>query len=238
LRYLIYIASIVLVFFVAVGVGAIAALMLSQQPERVVPSTSGSAESITVLDTMLKSTSNTKKLIEDTGIETTNRVKEANPQKPAYEASFVHRATNKNSRGDYTYISDPNINGDPDAIVLVAPPPDQKSADDATYKHNIGVWYEGVDKKKWAIFNQDRAVVPAGATFKVVVPPASKKFVHHAVLINTVGNTTYLDDSLISGSLDVAFSVQNWNPVVYNNHLMGVLYEVDRHPPPASRRPV
>jgi hypothetical protein len=70
------------------------------------------------------------------------------------------------------------------------------------------------------------------------VPPASKKFIHHVVLINTVGNTTYLDDSLISGSLDVAFSVQNWNPVVYNNHLMGVLYEVDRHPPPASRRPV
>jgi hypothetical protein len=232
LRYLIYIASIVLVFFVAVGVGAMAALMLSQQPERVVPSTSSSAESITVLDTTLKSTSNTKKLVEDTGIETTNRVKEANPHKPAYEASFVHRATNKNSRGDYTYISDPNINGDPDAIVLVAPTPDQKSAGGATSKHNIGVWYEGVDKKKWAIFNQDRAVVPAGATFKVVVPPASKKFVHHAVLINTVGNTTYLDDPLTNGNPDVVLSVtQNWNPGggrgVYNNHPIDVVYDKD-----------
>jgi hypothetical protein len=232
LRYLIYFAGNLLVFFVAVGVGAMAALMFSQQPERVAHSSSNSAESRTLLGTMLETTGNTKKLLEDTGIETTNHVKDANPQKLASEISFVHRATDDNSRGDYTYINDPNINGDPDAVVLVAPTPDQKSAGGATYKHNIGVWYEGVDKKKWAIFNQDRAVVPAGATFKVVVPPASKKFVHHAVLINIVGNTTYLDDPLTNGNSDVVLSVtQNWNPGggrgIYNNHPIGVVYDKD-----------
>jgi hypothetical protein len=232
LRYLIYFAGNLLVFFVAVGVGAMAALMFSQQPERVAHSSGSSAESRTLLGTMLETTGNTKKLLEDTGIETTNFVKEANPQKPANEASFVHRATDKNSRGDYTYISDPNINGDPNAIVLVAPTPDQESAGGAPYRHNIGVWYEGVDRKEWAIFNQDRIVVPAGATFKVVVPPASKKFVHHAELINTVENTTYLDDPLINGNPDVVLSVtQNWNPGggrgVYNNHPIDLLYERD-----------
>ena len=234
MRYLIYISSIVIVFFLSVGVGAMAALMFRQQPERVAPSSSSSADSRTLLDTMLETTSNTKKHLVDTGIETTDHVKEANPQKPAYEASFVHRATDKNSRGDYTYISDPNINGDPKALVLVVPTPDQGSAGGATYNHNIGVWYEGADKKKWAIFNQDRAAVPAGATFKIEVPPASKKFVHHAELINTVENTTYLDDPLTNGNPEVVLSVtQNWNPGggrgIYNNHPIGVVYDKDEN---------
>jgi hypothetical protein len=38
--------------------------------------------------------------------------------------------------------------------------------------------------------------VLGGTIFKVVVPPASKRFVDHAELINTAGNTTYLDDPL------------------------------------------
>jgi hypothetical protein len=55
--------------------------------------------------------------------------------------------------------------------------------------------------------------VPSGATFKVIVPPACEKFVHHAELINTAGNTIYLDDPLTNGNPDVVLSVtQNWNP--------------------------
>jgi len=44
---------------------------------------------------------------------------------------------------------------------------------------------------KWAIFNQDLAAVPAGATFEVVVPhPSATSFVHRATLLNTAGNYT------------------------------------------------
>ena len=63
-------------------------------------------------------------------------------------AAFVHRATDANSRGDYTYISDPAIDGDPNAVVLVVPSPDRGNARDASYDHNIGVWYESVNEKK------------------------------------------------------------------------------------------
>jgi hypothetical protein len=229
LRYLICVVGTLLMFFLAVGVGAMAALMLSQQPEQVTPSSGNSAESSTLEDTLLETTSITKKLLEDTRIETTNQTKKANPQKPAYEASFVHRATDKNSRGDYTYLNNPRINGDPKAIVLVRPTPDRGSTISATYKHNIGVWYESV-AKKWAIFNQDRAAVPSGATFEVIVPPDSEKVVHHAELINIVGNRTYLDGPLTKGNPDLVLSVtQNWNPGggrgVYNNHPIGVLYD-------------
>ncbi len=139
------------------------------------------------------------------------------------EVSFVHRATDANSRGDYTYLDDPRINGDPDAVVLVSPT--------GPYERNIGVWFEP-RQKKWAIFNQDRAAVPAGSAFVVVVPPADEGFVHRAAPPNTAGSATYLEDPLLDGEPDAEVSVtQNWNPGggngVYNDHPVGARYDGD-----------
>ena len=150
-RYGVYVAGILLLFLVAVGVGVVSGLVFSRLPEQ---GTAGNS-------------------------------KNADLHKPAEEASFVHHATDENRGGDYTtYINDPNINGDANAIVIVAPSADQGNAGDATYDHNIGVWYEGANEKKWAIFNQDRAAIRGGAVFEVVVPPASQSFVHRGTLGN------------------------------------------------------
>ena len=72
--------------------------------------------------------------------------------------------------------------------------------------------------------------MPAGATFRVEVPQASETFVHHAELLNTVGNYTYLDDRLTNGEPDAVLSVtQNWNPGggrgVYNDHPVVAVYD-------------
>lgn len=221
LRYLAYFAGTLLAFFVAFVVGAAAAAVVGWQHGHVA-SNSGSLP-------------DEARTLEDTATETTSSSKNTNPHKPAEEISFVHRATDENSRGDYTYISYPSINTDPNAVVLVTPTEGQGSATSASaaaYDHNIGVWYEGVNEKKWAIFNQDRAAVPAGTTFEVVIPPASQSFVHHATFDNTVGNSTYLDNPLTNGKPAAVLSVtQNWNPGggrgVYNNHPLGVLYDKD-----------
>jgi hypothetical protein len=237
LRYLVYVAGALLALFVVFGVGVAAAVVVGVQPERVAsgsggPAESGPAESRTLEDTAIETT-NGAKALEDTAIETTNGAKNANPKELANVASFAHTATDENSRGDYTYLSDPSINGDPNAIVLVERAPDRGSADEGAYDHNIGVWYDfRVDQEKWAIFNQDRAVVPTGAAFRVVIPPASESFVHRARRANTVGNITYVDDPLTNGEPDVVLAVtQNWNPGggvgVYNDHPVGVLYDED-----------
>jgi hypothetical protein len=139
------------------------------------------------------------------------------------ETAYVHRATDANSRGDYTYLDDPRINGDPDAVVLVSPT--------EPYERNVGVWFEP-RQKKWAIFNQDLAPVPAGSAFEVVVPPADESFVHRAELLNTVGGATYIDDPLVTGEPDAEVTVtQNWNPGggggVYNDHPVGARYDGD-----------
>jgi hypothetical protein len=159
---------------------------------------------------------------------------ETNPDQNsnANNTVFTHTATDANSRDYYTYISDPAIDGDPNAVVLVAPSTDGGNARGASYDHNIGVWYEGVNEKKWAIFNQDRAAIPAGTTFKVIIPPASETLVHNAKPNNTVGNRTYLDNPLTVGEPDALLTVtQDWNPGggrgVYNDHPIDVLYDAD-----------
>jgi sortase A len=150
----------------------------------------------------------------------------------AMDTAFVHRATGENSRGDYTYLSDPSIDGDPDAVVLVTPTPDRTSTGDGTYDHNVGVWYEP-QARKWAIFNEDRAPVPDGTTFQVVVPGGPEKFVHRAEPGNITEDSTYLDDPLANGKPGAILSVtQNWNPGggggTYNDHPVALRYDAGR----------
>ncbi len=142
----------------------------------------------------------------------------------APEAPAVHRATEENSRGDYTYLSDLGIDGNPNALVFASLA--------GSYDHNIGVWYEP-ERQKWAIFNQDRAAVPAGSTFEVVVPQDSETFLHKATAENVSAENTYLDDPLVNGKPNAEVSVtQNWNPGggngVYNDHYVTVRYDADR----------
>jgi len=154
----------------------------------------------------------------------------AGPAGPDIESVFVHRATPGNSRGDYTYLSDPAANGDPNAVVLVTATLDQE---DRTYDdRNIGVWYEP-EKQKWAIFNQDRAAIPPGTTFNVVVLRSPEDAVHRAAPANTVAYSTYLDHPTANGNPDAVLVVTpNWNPGggvgIYNDHPVGVRYDPDR----------
>lgn len=149
----------------------------------------------------------------------------------ADETTFAHTATDGNSRGDYTYLSDPSLDGDPNALVLAAPSQERGSTEGGSYDHNIGVSFEP-EAQRWAIFNQDRTVVPTDVAFEVVIPRESSAFVHRSGTANTVGNSTYLDNPLPNGQPDVLSSVtQNWNPRgvggVYNDHPVSVLYDED-----------
>lgn len=150
----------------------------------------------------------------------------------AEEVVFDHRATKANSRGDYTYLDDPSINGEPDATVFAVPVFGGVDSKDGAYHHNIGVWYEA-GRRRWAIFNQDRAGVSPKAGFRVVIPREDEVFVHRATRKNTTGNGTYIDDPLANGMPDAGLSVtQNWNPGggrgVYNDHPVDVKYDADR----------
>jgi hypothetical protein len=147
------------------------------------------------------------------------------------EAVFVQRATPRNILLNSTYLDHPSINGDPNAFILVqrASEPGGVSENNA---HQIGVWYDAGGGGRWAIFNQHRAPMAVGATFKVVVLEGPNTMVHRATSQNTVGNSTYVDDSLTNGKPRAALTVtQNWNPGgignTYNDHPVGVRYDPD-----------
>lgn len=222
LRFTVYVACVLLLFFLAVGAGAAVAFVMGRQFGTAPGGSVGTRTSEGSRSETTGVGASEGRVIEPSG-------GSRGSDEAGDEASFTHRATEKNSQGDYTYIGDPSIDGDADAIVLVSLTSDRNSSGTRSYGHNIGVWYEPV-ARKWAIFNQDRAPVPAGTTFEVVVPPASTKFIHRADLLNTAGYYTYLDDRLTNGQPDAELTVtQNWNPGggrgVYNNHPIGTQYD-------------
>jgi hypothetical protein len=235
LRYLAYVAGALLVLLVAAGVGATAGVVFGGRPEWLT-SGSGDTEGTMSAKTGEAATSKGAAVESPADAQYANSAEATNPGQnakvPAIKTVFTHTATDANSRGDYTYISDPAIDGDPNAVVLVAESTDRGNARGVSYDHNIGVWYESVNEKKWAIFNQDRAAIPAGTTFKVIIPPASQRLVHNATPDNTVGNRTYLANPLTVGEPDALLTVtQDWNPGggrgVYNDHPIDILYDAD-----------
>ena len=81
---------------------------------------------------------------------------------------FVHRATSENVSANSSYINDPSTNDKPNAVLTVTQNWNP-GGDGGTYNaHPIGVWYDA-GAGKWAIFNEDRAAMPEGAAFNVVV---------------------------------------------------------------------
>ncbi len=92
-------------------------------------------------------------------------------------SAFVHRATPENVSDNSTYIDDPRANGHPDALLSVTQNWNP-GGDGGTYNaHSVGVWYDAV-AEKWAIANEDRAAMPEGAAFNVVVsrdPPEAAR---------------------------------------------------------------
>jgi hypothetical protein len=224
-RLLLLVVGFLLVFFAAFGVGAsVGVFRQGGLPSSLAARVQGPDEGTARSDT---TGAPNDRASENTTTGTTEETESAEPAEPATQATFLHRATDANSRGDYTYLDAESINGDANAIVLASP------ASDGAYGHNVGVWYDFADRRRWAVFNQDRAPVPAGSTFKVVVPAESEAFVHRASSENTSTNVTYIDDPLTNNKPEIEVSVaQNWNPGggigVYNDHPVGVRYEANR----------
>lgn len=226
-RYVLYLAGMLVVAMLSIGMGIAAATVLDWQSR--MATNNPQMEARTTRDGGSEATVATRST-ENTTSEPP--IATSDPAKVRAATSFVHRATAENSRGDYTVVSDPALNGHPNAIMLVSPISERDGAEkNAPYDHNIGVWYTPVTHK-WAIFNQDLAAVPAGSTFEIVVPADSASFVHRADTRNSAGDHTYLDNRLTNGERDAVLEVtQNWNPGggrgVYNDHPIGTRYDAD-----------
>jgi len=83
------------------------------------------------------------------------------------QTTFVHVASASNITNNYTDMDHPSTNAHPNAVIIVTP---NWNAAGIYNDHPIGVWYH---QGKWSIFNQDKADMPAGAAFNVLVTEGS-----------------------------------------------------------------
>jgi hypothetical protein len=149
--------------------------------------------------------------------------------RPAASNVYVHHATTSNSRGDFTYLDNIWANNNPGALIWVTHNWNPGGVGGIYNNHNIGVWYDaGVGK--WAIFNQDGAPIPNGASFNVLVESGAYPL-HYDVRQATIAMATLpIDNVNINGDPNAVLLVTPvWNPGgvggVYNDHAIGVYYD-------------
>lgn len=86
----------------------------------------------------------------------------------APERVLVHTAGAENISDNSTYLDLPQTNGEPEAVISATQNWNPGTGSGTYNDHPTGVWYDA-GRERWAIFNQDRAPMPEGASFNVVI---------------------------------------------------------------------
>jgi hypothetical protein len=143
---------------------------------------------------------------------------------------FILTASAANISSNWVNIDSPLTNNNPNAIVFASSNWNPGGGGGTYNDHEIGVWYNS-SAQKWAVYNQDRADMPVGAAFNVLVVPASASvFTVTASASNTAGNYTFIDSPLTNNNPNaIVFITANYNPGdlgnIYNDHATGVWYD-------------
>ena len=130
---------------------------------------------------------------------------------------FVTESIQANTVDDYTFISNSNADGNPNAKIQVTQNWDPSGFGNTYNPHPIGVWYDNA-VGLWAIFNEDQAPMPLGAYFNVLVSSSpghggGKVALLKATKKNTSGDTAYFSNPLTNGNPDnITFATPNYDP--------------------------
>lgn len=125
--------------------------------------------------------------------------------------AFVHTVPSSGGTSLSTEIDNPATNGNPDLALFVAP----LYVGGGREAGPVGVWYDS-STKKWAIFNEDLAPIPAGARFNVATARAlgGGAVVHTATAANDLAGfaTCIGEPTGATGPNAVLFVTPVWNP--------------------------
>jgi len=142
---------------------------------------------------------------------------------------FQHTARPSNIIGNWTVLSHPDLDGKPNARILVT---QIIMAPDYLYNNKeVGVWYNG---SKWAIFNENSDVMKDGASFNVLVLNNDNSILQTATSGNIVASTTEIDNPYLNNNPNaIIYVTQNFNPGggagVYNTANISTYYSPNSH---------
>ena len=135
---------------------------------------------------------------------------------------FIFTATAENDLGvDFATIDDPALNGNPNAIIEVTQNWNPGDQGGIYNDHHIGVFFTA---GHWAVFNQDHAKIPVGASFNVAVVNG---FVVTAGASNLTDGRLEIDNPATNGKPNILLQVtSNWSSTaqVYNDHAFSVSF--------------
>lgn len=144
------------------------------------------------------------------------------------QTAFRHLTSTANTSEHVTTLDHPQLNGNPNAVVFVAPSWEENG--DQNHIHPFGVWYNG---SRWTILNQNKAAMSAAPTyrfrFKVLAFPAatSNTFVHTVSTSNKALHITTLDHPALNNKPNAVVMVTQLYSVA-NPHEIGVWYDAGR----------
>ena len=119
----------------------------------------------------------------------------------------THTSTAENISANSSFLDIPAIKGNSSVVITVEPDADTRIAN----PHPLGVWYDG---SRWAIFNQDKAVMNAGLKFLVRWSlPGTNSYHLKANNNNLQEGLLLLDHPALNNNPGARFSLsQLWNP--------------------------
>lgn len=142
---------------------------------------------------------------------------------------YVHTATSTNTVGSSTRLDATNLNGNPNAIIIVTPDWNPYGYGGTYDNHPIGTYYSG---GYWYINNEDGASI-LGMAFNIYGVPGpvdysyEGAFVHTATASNISGSVTYLTDTANLGNAFMRVLVTHNSTNGYSDdHPLGVYYNI------------
>lgn len=141
-------------------------------------------------------------------------------------SAFVHYVIGVNlSRPYRSYLVHPLLNGQPDALVVIAP----RKIDPNRYNtHPIGVVYDGV-LGRWAVANEDLGTLAVNNAFNVYIATLVDGFSHTVSADNRAGDTTFLNHPGLNGNPEAAlFITHNGNDGRQHAHVLAARYDSAR----------
>jgi len=164
---------------------------------------------------------------------------------PSNDFMFIHTSTAANITSNRTIIDHPDLNGNPDAKIVVSHNWNPGGVGGTGYNNVTGVWYNG---SRWTIYNEVNSIdMPAGISFNVYVRGNDSNVITHISTVENSGGVDWysiIDNPIINGDpnamlvMDGVFNpngvFNNLNYGFYYNGTNWVIYSEDDVPIPTG----
>jgi len=107
----------------------------------------------------------------------------------AQNAMFVHTADAGNISADASYISHPDLDGNPSAQILISHSWNPPGSSGVYNDNNTGVFYSNA-QNQWGVYNESGAGMVLGSSYNIYIGDGDV-ILHIADLANQAANPTY-----------------------------------------------